>query len=74
MNRVRAAFFLAILAAGSAGSLLAALVRDDDTATDKPDGRGSRLLFVIAAICVLGVTTAIIRAIVAQRASRVVST
>jgi hypothetical protein len=34
-----------------------------------PDGRGERLLAMIAAICVFGVTSAIIRAIVAQRAS-----
>jgi hypothetical protein len=36
------------------------------------DRRGDRLLAVIAAICVFGVTTAIIRAIVAQRATRAV--
>jgi hypothetical protein len=34
-----------------------------------PDGRGVRLLAMIAAICVFGVTSAIIRAIVAQRAT-----
>jgi hypothetical protein len=34
-----------------------------------PDGRGGRLLALIAAICVFGVTSAIIRAIVAQRAT-----
>lgn len=39
-----------------------------------PDGRGDRLLAVIAAICVFGVTTAIIRAIVAQRATGALGT
>jgi hypothetical protein len=34
-----------------------------------PDRRGDRLLALIAAICVFGVTSAIIRAIVAQRAT-----
>jgi hypothetical protein len=34
-----------------------------------PDGRGNRLLALIAAICVFGVTSAIIRAIVTQRAT-----
>jgi hypothetical protein len=38
------------------------------------DPRGHRLLAVIATICMLGVTTAIIRAIVSQRTSHVVST
>jgi hypothetical protein len=37
---------------------------------DRPDARGARLLAVIATICVFGVTTAIIRAIVAQRTTR----
>jgi hypothetical protein len=37
------------------------------------DLRGHRLLAVIATICMLGVTTAIIRAIVSQRASHAVS-
>jgi hypothetical protein len=42
---------------------------------DRPSQReGARLLAVIAAICVLGVTSAIIRAILAQRASGVVRT
>jgi len=39
-------------------------------AGDRPDGRRARLLAVIATICVFGVTTAIIRAIVAQRTTR----
>jgi hypothetical protein len=39
-----------------------------------PDGRGERLLALIAAICVFGVTSAIIRAIVAQRATGATST
>jgi len=34
-----------------------------------PDARGARLLGLIAAICVFGVTSAIIRAIVAERAT-----
>lgn len=37
---------------------------------DRPDGGRARLLAVIATICVFGVTTAIIRAIVAQRTTR----
>jgi hypothetical protein len=40
-----------------------------DRPPSAPDGRGGRLLAMIAAICVFGVTSAIIRAIVAQRAS-----
>jgi hypothetical protein len=34
------------------------------------DPRGARLLAIIATICVFGVTVAIIRAIVAQRTTR----
>lgn len=48
----------------------AAAVRPDN----RPDGRGNRLLAVIAAICVFGVTSAIIRAIVAQRATGALGT
>jgi hypothetical protein len=40
-----------------------------DRPSTAPDGRGERLLALIAAICVFGVTSAIIRAIVAQRAT-----
>lgn len=39
-----------------------------------PDARGARLLALIAAICVFGVTSAIIRAIVAERATGALST
>jgi hypothetical protein len=70
MNRARVALFLAVLAAGAAASLLAAspVVHAGQPALDSPaDERGSRLLFVIAAICVFGVSTAVIRAIIAQR-------
>jgi hypothetical protein len=35
-----------------------------------PDGHGSRLLGIVAAICALGVTAGIIRAIVTYRATR----
>jgi hypothetical protein len=46
-----------------------------DTEPTKQDNqKGERLLGIIAAICVLGVTAAIIRAILAQRASGVVGT
>jgi hypothetical protein len=46
-----------------------------DTEPTKQDNQtGERLLGIIAAICVLGVTAAIIRAILAQRASGVVGT
>jgi hypothetical protein len=47
-----------------------ALVLAVAPAGERPDGRGARLLAVIATICVFGVTTAIIRAIVAQRTTR----
>jgi hypothetical protein len=40
---------------------------------DPRDPKGGRLLAVIAAICVIGVTAAIIRAIVSQRTSSAVS-
>jgi len=45
-----------------------------DRPNTPPDGRGERLLALIAAICVFGVTSAIIRAIVAQRATGATST
>jgi len=46
-----------------------------EIALDDPgDPKGVRLLAVIAAICVFGVTVAIIRAIVSQRTSAAPST
>jgi hypothetical protein len=47
--------------------------RATDPAGDPRDPKGGRLLAVIAAICVIGVTAAIIRAIVSQRTTSAVS-
>jgi hypothetical protein len=75
MNQARVALFLAVLAVGAAASLLAAspVVRAGEPLLDRSaDERGSRLLLVIAAMCVFGVATAIIRAIVTQHTRRMV--
>jgi len=60
---------------GDAEAILAGGIEAAELLTsDEPDAKSSRLLALVAAICVFGVSVAIIRAILAQRTSGMVGT
>jgi hypothetical protein len=79
MNRVRllvgwAGVIILLVGPSAVGTVAAtgAVVTPLSPIDRSEDPRGGHLVAVIAVICVLGVTTAIIRAILAQRTSKAV--